>query len=180
MKKIIITPLAIASLAIGGLLISQMMQSSKVDDLNTEEIKDLVSRYSRQEISGNELAYIDSNVLTVVQDDETSVEYALPEDEFFVSIAPYYEMTHPCATHYLRGCNSELKNEEFEILIKDMEGDIVLDKTLTSGANGFIDLWLPRDKKYTIQITQGGNTINSSLSTFNGDNTCITTPLQFS
>jgi len=180
MKKIIITGVVIGCLAIGGLLISQMMQSSKVDDLNTEEIKDLVSRYSRQEISGNELAYIDSNVLTVVQEDGTSVEYALPEDEFFVSIAPYYEMTHPCATHYLTGCNSELKNEEFEILIKDLEGNIILNETVTSGDNGFIDLWLPRDKEYTIQITHDGDTINSSLSTFNGDNTCITTPLQFS
>lgn len=99
----------------------------------------------------------------------------LPEGEFFVLIALYYVMTHPCATHYLTGCNSELKNEEFDILIKDMAGNVMVDETKTSQRNGFIDLWLPRDQQYTIEITHNGNTINSTLSTFEGDNTCITT-----
>lgn len=98
----------------------------------------------------------------------------MPEDEFFVLIALYYVMTHPCATNYLTGCNSELKNEEFDILIKDMAGNVMVDETKTSQRNGFIDLWLPRDQQYTIEITHNGNTINSTLSTFEGDNTCIT------
>lgn len=55
-------------------------------------------------------------------------------------------MTYPCATHDLTGCNSELKNEEFDILIKDMAGNMRVDETKTSQRNRFIDLWLPRDQ----------------------------------
>lgn len=179
MKKTVMTTLVIGSLALGGLLINQRGWSNQVNRLATDEIKELVSSYTYQQKSSNEVAYIDSNVLTIVQGDQTGVEYELPKDEFFVSIAPYYGITHPCATHYLTGCNSELKNEEFGIIIKDMDGNVIIDETKTSQPNGFIDLWLPRDKEYTIQITHNGNIINSTLSTFEGDNTCITTPLQF-
>ena len=65
-EKNITFTLVIGVLADGSLLVSYSMQSSKVNDLNTEEFKEC--------ISGNELVYIDSNVLTVVQEDATKVE----------------------------------------------------------------------------------------------------------
>jgi hypothetical protein len=75
----------------------------------------------------------------------------------------------------LAGCQGELVNEEFEVYMEDSEGNVVIDDTLTSGANGFIDLWLPRDEKYLTKITYDGKTVESEISTFEKDPTCITT-----
>jgi hypothetical protein len=66
-------------------------------------------------------------------------------------------------------------NEEFEVYIEEEDGSVILDETLTAPANGFIDLWLPRDRTLQITITHGDKSAESELSTFEGDDTCITT-----
>ncbi len=66
-------------------------------------------------------------------------------------------------------------NKEFNVFIEDMEGNVIMDQTLKSQSNGFIDLWLPRDKTYSIKIAHDGKTVESEFSTFENDNTCITT-----
>ena len=52
---------------------------------------------------------------------------------------------------------------------------MVVDETMDSLENGFIDLWLPRDKTFQVKIEHDGKTAESEVSTFEGDNTCITT-----
>lgn len=66
-------------------------------------------------------------------------------------------------------------NKEFNVHIEDMDGNIILNKTLKSQVNGFIDLWLPRNKKFLVKIEQQGKEAKAELSTFEGDKTCITT-----
>lgn len=75
----------------------------------------------------------------------------------------------------MTGCQGEMVDEEFDVYIEDTEGNVILDQKLISPANGFIDLWLPRDKTYHVTIVHDGKTVASELSTFEGDNTCITT-----
>ena len=75
----------------------------------------------------------------------------------------------------MTGCQGEMVEEEFEVYIEDTEGNLILDETLKSQSNGFIDLWLPRDKTYHITIAHDGQTAKSEISTFEGDDTCITT-----
>ena len=58
--------------------------------IETQNIKELVSGYSTGEIEA-EFASITSDQLIV---DKTEA-YDLPKDEFFVSIAPYINQTHP-------------------------------------------------------------------------------------
>lgn len=65
-------------------------------------------------------------------------------------------------------------DQEFDVYIEDKEGNVILDETVTSQSNGFIDLWLPRDKTYSVMIKQGEKSVESEISTFEGDNTCIT------
>ncbi len=74
----------------------------------------------------------------------------------------------------MTGCQGELANEEFDIYIEDNDGNVVVDKTVTSQANGFIDFWLPRDKTYQIKITHDDKKAESEISTFKNDATCIT------
>jgi hypothetical protein len=75
----------------------------------------------------------------------------------------------------LTGCQGELVEEEFDVYIEDTEGNLILDETLKSQSNGFIDLWLPRDKTYRITIVHDEKTVESEFSTFENDDTCITT-----
>lgn len=75
----------------------------------------------------------------------------------------------------MTGCQGELANEKFAVHIEDMDNNVVMDKTLQSQPNGFIDLWLPRDKKYRLKIEQSGKMTESEISTYENSDTCITT-----
>lgn len=147
---------------------------SAMDDMNSREIKELVHEYSIGDIE-DVSASITSHELIVMDKDENKSSYPLPEDEFFVSIAPFVEKTHPCEIHSLTGCQGELVEKEFNVFIEDEEGKVVIDETMTTLDNGFIDIWLPRDKTFQVKIEHEGKTSESEISTFKGDNTCITT-----
>lgn len=65
--------------------------------------------------------------------------------------------------------------KEFDVYIEDTDGNVILDEKVKSQANGFIDFWLPRDKTYITKIEYDGKVVESKLSTFENDPTCITT-----
>jgi hypothetical protein len=65
--------------------------------------------------------------------------------------------------------------KEFDVYIEDIDGNVVVDEKVKSQPNGFIDLWLPRDKKFRTKIEYNGKMVESEISTFENDATCITT-----
>ncbi|KAA9008596.1 hypothetical protein F4V43_00220 [Paenibacillus spiritus] len=138
------------------------------------DIKELVQSYSTGEMKA-ESASISSTKLVVTQADQSRVAYKLPGDEFFLSIAPYLKETHPCATHNLTGCQGEMADQSFQVKITDHSGRTVVDREMTSYANGFLDLWLPREGRYHVKLEQNGRVAESDLSTFESDDTCVTT-----
>ncbi|GBK66781.1 hypothetical protein DJ90_2827 [Paenibacillus macerans] len=142
--------------------------------LDAQSLKQLVHDYSADNLQAQS-ASITARQLVVTDEGKGSTAYELPEDEFFVSIAPYLEQTHPCEIHSLTSCQGELADQEFDVSIADLEGNTILDQKMKSQANGFIDLWLPRDKTYRITVGHDGKTAESEISTFDSDNTCITT-----
>jgi hypothetical protein len=143
--------------------------------MDAQSIKQLVHGFSMRSITA-ESASISSTQLIVKEDETVSTTYDLPEDEFFVSIAPYLNNTHPCAIHSLTGCQGELVEKEFYVTVIDPEGHPVLDKqAMKSQPNGFIDLWLPRDQTYQVTVEHDGKKAEAEISTFIEDDTCITT-----
>lgn len=149
-------------------------ENEPVNESETADIKEKVHEYSTGNFGDNVTASITSHELIVTEDGKET-KYALPEDEFFVSIAPFVATTHECAIHSLTGCQGELVEKDFGVHIEDEDGNVVVDEVITSPENGFIDLWLPRDKNYSVKISHDGKTVESEISTFEGDNTCITT-----
>ena len=147
--------------------------SQSEGSLSANDIKDLVNDYTVDNLEPDS-ASITSHELVVEEDNEELV-YELPEEEFFVSIAPFINETHECAVHSLTGCQGELVEEEIDVLITDSSGEVVVDETMTTEENGFIDLWLPRDETFVVEMTQGSRTTEAKISTFEGDKTCITT-----
>ncbi|OBZ14389.1 hypothetical protein A8L34_10630 [Bacillus sp. FJAT-27264] len=141
----------------------------------TVDIKQLVQDFSTRKATATS-ASITSKQLVVTNEGAKDVAYDLPDNEFFLSIAPYIEQTHPCAIHSLTGCQGELTDQEFNVTINDSEGNSVIEKTaMKSQSNGFIDLWLPRDQSYHIIVEREGKIAESVISTFENDNTCVTT-----
>ncbi|AET61968.1 hypothetical protein HPL003_26270 [Paenibacillus terrae HPL-003] len=175
MKKLTLIATGLVAVAIGTYLIAGNAQREEADNQGASNIKQLVHDFSTRKATA-ESASITSSQLSVSEDGKTTKTYALPDNEFFLSIAPYMEQTHPCATHSLTGCQGEMKDEEFSVTIHDSAGNSVMNKTLMkSQPNGFIDLWLPRDKTYSVTVEHEGKTANSQISTFKKDDTCITT-----
>jgi hypothetical protein len=69
-------------------------QGNASEEVNTQDIKELVQDYSIGNIKDHS-ASITSKELIVTDSDESEQTYDLPKDEFFVSIAPYENETHP-------------------------------------------------------------------------------------
>ncbi len=69
-------------------------ESKPAADKETSNVKELVQDYS----AGNKKAQnasITSHQLVVTASNGSETSYDLPNNEFFVSIAPYIEETHP-------------------------------------------------------------------------------------
>ena len=149
-------------------------EESKNESQGTVDIKQLVHDYS----VGNkeaDSASITSKHLIITDGDQEETVLDLPKDEFFVSIAPFVNETHPCTNHSLTGCQGEMVEQTFDVYIEDLDGKVVIDETMQSLKNGFIDLWLPRDQTFRVKITHEGKEVESEISTFENDGTCITT-----
>lgn len=138
------------------------------------EVKHLIDEYNGN-FESEDSASVTGTELIITDKDGKANSYPLPEEEFFVSIAPFKEFTHPCTNHSLTGCQGELSEETFQVYVTDNAGNVVIENILTSGKNGFIDLWLPRNKQYNIKITKDGETATEEISTYDDSPTCITT-----
>jgi len=148
-------------------------EANEAKNIDTTNIKELVHDYTVGNAKASS-ASITSSELIVTDENQKETTYDLPDDKFFVSIAPFINETHPCDIHSLTGCQGELANEDVEVHIENSSGDVILDEKKQTEANGFIDLWLPRDDTFNVTITQDGKKTTSEISTFDGDNTCIT------
>lgn len=173
MKLKLITSLLLASSLLAACSGNSQDEGAPVKENKSADVKEMVNDFSARKLTA-ENASITSQQLIVTDKSGKETIYELPKDEFFVSIAPYNNETHPWSNHSLTGCQGELANEEFDVYIEDNDGNVVVDKTVTSLENGFIDFWLPRDKTYQIEITHDGKKAESEISTFENDATCIT------
>jgi hypothetical protein len=99
----------------------------------------------------------------------------LPDEEMLVSVAPYLLHTHPCATHYMSGCQGELASAAFHVRAVSEDGSVLIDEVRTAGANGFLDLWLPRGQRFELTFEVDGYRAVGVVSTYVDSPTCITT-----
>ena len=124
-------------------------------------------------VEGFSVSVYDDELVVILEDERISVD--MPKDEFYVSVAPYKEITHECLFHSATGCRGELKSEEFFVEFIDNDGNVLISENMMSLSNGFIDLWLPRDIEGTLTISQNGLVASKVISTASGEPTCETT-----
>jgi len=124
-------------------------------------------------VDGFGLSVYDDELMVLVNDKKISVN--MPDDEFYLSVAPYIGSTHTCGFHSATGCRGELKQETFFVEFVDSDNNVILSEEISTMSNGFFDLWLPRNIEGTLTITQGDLTTSKLISTESGQPTCETT-----
>ncbi len=112
----------------------------------------------------------------LLSDGEDEFSMPLPEDRFYLSIAPYAEKTHDCYFHSLTTCQGELTEQDVHVKIVDKgTGDVLVDEEQTTNPNGFVGFWLPKDVDATVSVSHSGLTAQQEFSTGPNDATCMTT-----
>lgn len=104
---------------------------------------------------------------------ETAVP--LPDDSFYLSIAPFQTQTHECFFHSLSTCQGELVDTPVTVRIEAEDGTVLVDEEVTTHANGFVGFWLPRDISGTVTVTRGDLTGQVPFATTADSPTCLTT-----
>lgn len=173
MKKIIL----IIGLSIIGLLSAcgSSNQTGELLDLSEHDAESLLKGLKNGSVVAEDYSvsvYPDEVKVSTVDE-----ELILPieEDVFFLSVAPFIDQTHECFYHSATGCRGELVDVDFDVLFVDSDGEVVLDQSMNSGSNGFIDLWLPRGIEGTLTIAYNGLTVEQDVSTIGDAKTCETT-----
>ena len=99
----------------------------------------------------------------------------MPDEHFYLAVAPYEDQTHDCLFHSLTTCLGEMAGEPVDITVTDETGRTVVDETRTAYDNGFVGLWLPRDLTGTLTVEHDGKSSTVPIATGDDDLTCLTT-----
>src|SRR5690554_4109635 len=173
-----------------GLMIVVLLMATVLFYNNKDKSEDFLIRNDLQDMSVQEIvadledkrdepigfqAGITSTKLLLSDEDDT-IEMDLPNDLFYLSVAPYINQTHPCDTHNLVTCQGELANVALHVLVTDSNtNDVIMNKEVSTYSNGFMGLWLPKDRTFTITVTYENLQSTKQVSTSEADNTCETT-----
>jgi hypothetical protein len=75
----------------------------------------------------------------------------------------------------MSSCQGELPNKDFDVMAVDQDGHLLIDGTVSTLRNGFLELWLPRNLKIELTIQGMNRAGKETIETFDDSNTCITT-----
>ena len=152
---------------------SSLLRDFGLDGMDTREVIDHLDRLGGDERPTDLMASIRTDEV-VLSDGTRETTLPMPADELYVSMAPYVDQTHDCFFHSLTTCQGELVNADVDILVRDDQGEVVLEETTTTYANGFVGVWLPRDLTGTVALTVDGRSVEAPLSTTADSATCLT------
>jgi hypothetical protein len=121
-------------------------------------------------------SYVDTEAVKFTfKSSNRTVEVPLPEDRLVVAFAPYVAKTHPCEIHYMSGCQGELVETPVKVVATLPDGEILVDEEMETMVNGFLELWLPRNREITVSMEALGRKVLGTVGTYPDSNTCITT-----
>ncbi|WP_152648068.1 CueP family metal-binding protein [Demequina sediminicola] len=156
---------------------TEILAAAGLSDMDAREAIDTLDALDKEDRPTELMASIRPNELVLTAGDGSEASLPMPEDEFYVSIAPYEDATHECYFHSLTTCTGEMQGAELDVLVTDtVTGEAVIDTAMQAYDNGFVGLWLPRDGSFTVSIEHDGKTATQELSTSEDDDaTCVTT-----
>jgi len=145
------------------------------DEIEKMEIKQAVLlanmwKYEYPEVT----SFVDTKELNISFPNGRNLKILLPENEIYVAIAPYETYTHDCRVHYISSCEAELTESEFFIKLLRDDGTIFREQEIYSLKNGFVELWLPKNEEFDVEINYKDKSCEFVLMTYETSRTCIT------
>ena len=155
----------------------ELLERFGLQGLDAAQIIDHLEQLPVTERPANLLASVRPGQLVLSDDAGRQMSMQLPQDKFYLSVAPYESQTHDCHFHSLTTCLGELQNADVIVDFTTNGGTKILDgKKLITNDNGFVGLWLPSGVTGELTITAGGKTSMQPISTAGPeDATCLTT-----
>ncbi|MEV6811097.1 CueP family metal-binding protein [Micromonospora sp. NPDC051296] len=142
---------------------------------STVEVIDHLDRLGGNQRPADLTASVRPQELLISSGDE-KFSLGLPQDRFYLSVAPYVNTTHDCFYHSLTTCKGELAAQDVQVRIVDQTNDKVLvDEVRTTFDNGFVGFWLPRGIEGTLRLSYDGKVGQTIISTDDDAPTCLTT-----
>ena len=75
----------------------------------------------------------------------------------------------------MSSCQGELAGKSFHVSAVDLDGNLLVNDTVTTLRNGFFELWLPRKRIIDLKIQGLNRKAQGKISTFDNGKTCVTT-----
>lgn len=154
---------------------ASVLQAHGLDGSDTRALIEQLDATPVDQRSSDFMAQVRPDTLVISDASGAETSLALPDEEFYVSIAPFVEETHECFFHSLTTCRGELAHETIDVTVVDDSGTVLVDEAMTTFDNGFVGLWLPRDITATITLATDDRTVTDRISTGADDPTCLTT-----
>ncbi|MBT0773292.1 CueP family metal-binding protein [Kineosporia sp. J2-2] len=147
-----------------------------IDGLDAREVISRLDATAVGDRAGALRASVRPDVLLLSDDQGHETSLDLPEDQFYLSVAPYLDETHECFFHSLTTCKGEMGDQDVEITVTDKaDGSVVLEQSVRTYDNGFAGVWLPRDIEATLTVRHADGTATLPIGTGDDDPTCLTT-----
>lgn len=154
--------------------VERRLAAYDLDGLAADQIVDELDRFPLAERPDDLMASVRVDEL-VLSDGQEELAMELPQDRFYVSVAPFVDQTHECFYHSLTTCTGELGGEEVQVTIADDAGEVLVEEQTTTYDNGFVGFWLPREVAGTIRVSYDGLEGEVPFSTTDDGATCVTT-----
>lgn len=150
-----------------------LLASHGLEDMDAVQIIDELDRVPLAERSTELIASVLPDRLVLSSETE-ELAMQLPEDSFYLSIAPYIDQTHECYYHSLTTCVGELSEVDVDVTITDHSGEVLVDEQRATFDNGFVGVWVPTGTSGTIEISYEDMTGSTEFATDAQAATCIT------
>lgn len=121
------------------------------------------------------MASVRPDALVLTDGHDREARLPMPEDEVYVSVAPYRDQTHECYFHSLTTCLGELSDAEVRVELISADGDVLIDEVRRTFDNGFVGIWVPRGIEAILTVEHESSEGTVEVSTMGQDGpTCIT------
>lgn len=153
--------------------VQQVLAQAGLEGKDSVEVIEALEASTEDRTGGPAGSVRYDHVLLVTDDQQVAMP--IPEDRFYLSVAPYENRTHECYYHNLATCQGELAGETVHVRITGADGTTLVDEDTTLHNNGFAGFWLPRDIEGTMTVTYEGKESTAPIATGVDDPTCVTT-----
>jgi CheY-like chemotaxis protein len=158
-----------------GPVAAPLLADYELQGMDTVEVIDHLDRLDTQDRPTELMASVRPDELQLTAGKE-KLSLPIPEDRFYLSVAPYLDQTHDCFYHSLTTCQGELGQEDIDLKIVDTAtGEVLVEGTYSTFANGFVGFWLPRSIDGTLEVAYDGKVGRTEISTGQDAPTCLTT-----